>query len=65
MLNINFNANDLRFVVYMIMAVLISILGIVLSKKFENRKNKIIYVAAVVIFNLILALQICRLYMWA
>ncbi|MCI8519350.1 MAG: hypothetical protein HFJ51_04630 [Clostridia bacterium] len=65
MLNINFNANDLRLVVYMVMAVLISILGIVLSKKFENRKNKIIYVVAVVIFNLILALQICRLYMWA
>lgn len=65
MLNINFNANDLRLVVYMVMAVLISILGIVLSKKFENRKNKIIYVVAVLIFNLILALQICRLYMWA
>lgn len=65
MLNIDFNANNLRFVVYNVIAILISVLGFALSKKFENRKNKIIYVATVIIFNLILALQICRLYMWA
>ena len=64
MLNIDFNANNLRIVVYSIVAILISILGVVLSKKIDNRKNKIVYVGAVIIFNFLLALQICRLYTW-
>lgn len=65
MFNIDFNANDLRFVVYNVMAVVMAILGIVLSRKFESKKNRIIYVVTIILVNLLLAFKICRLYMWA
>lgn len=65
MLNIAFNANDLRRVVYNIMIVIMTILGIVLSREFENKKGKIIYVTTIILVNLLLALYICSLCMWA
>lgn len=64
MLNIDFNANDLRMVVYNIIAILISILGIILSKNFTTKKNRIIYILTIILFNFLLAFKICRLYMW-
>lgn len=64
MLNIDFNANDLRFVIYNVMVVIIGILGIVLSRKLESKKNRIIYIATVILVNLLLAFKICRLYTW-
>ena len=65
MFNIDFNANDLRFVIYNIISFIMLILGIVISKKFKTKKAKIIYNTTIIIFNLILVYQICRLYMWA
>ena len=65
MLNIAYNANDLRRVVYNIMIVIMTILGIVLSREFENKKGKIIYVTTIILVNLLLALYICSLCMWA
>ncbi len=64
MLNIDFNANDLRFVVYIVIAVLISILGGRLSKNIKSKKNKAIYIITVILFNLLLAFRICKLYAW-
>ncbi len=65
MFNINFNANDLRIIVYNILAVLLTIFGLFLSKKIESKKVKIIYVLTIFAFNILLAFKICQLYMWA
>lgn len=62
--NIVFNANDLRFVVYNVIAILMLILGIKLSKKFDSKKAKIIYNITIIIFNILLAALICEIYMW-
>lgn len=64
MFNIDFNANDLRLVVYNVIAILMLILGIKLSKKFNSKKAKIIYNITIIIFNLLLAALICKRYMW-
>lgn len=64
MFNIDFNANDLRFLVYNIFAVAITILGLILSKKFESKRIKVIYIITIFIFNVLLAYKICQLYMW-
>lgn len=62
--NIDFNANDLRFVIYNVVTILMGILGIVLSRKFESKKNRVIYIATIILVNLLLAFKICKLYMW-
>ena len=64
MFNIDFNANDLRLLVYNILAVAITILGLFLSKKIESKKIKIIYILTILVFNILLALKISQLYMW-
>ena len=51
MFNIDFNANDLRLIVYNILAVAITILSLFLSQKFESKKLKIIYVGIKIIKN--------------
>lgn len=64
MFNINFNANNLRRVIYSIITILMLILGIKLSKKFESKKAKIIYNVTIIIFNIVLAASVCKRYMW-
>lgn len=64
MLNVNFNANNLRFVVYNVIVVIMTILGIVLSRKFENKKTTITYIVSIILVNVLLAYKICQLYMW-
>ena len=64
MFNIDFNANDLRRVIYSIITILMLILGIKLSKKFNSKKAKIIYNITIITFNIVLAALICKRYMW-
>lgn len=64
MFNIDFNANDLRFVVYNILSVLMLVIGIYISKDYKNRYIRFIYNITIIIFNLILSYLICSLYMW-
>lgn len=64
MFNIDFNANDLRRVIYSIITILMLILGIKLSKKFDSKKIKIIYNVTILIFNIALLVIICKRYMW-
>lgn len=64
MFNIDFNANDLRFVVYTVISVLMVVLGINISKKFEKKQNKIIYNITIFLVNIILTFYVCKLYMW-
>ena len=65
MFNIDFNANDLRLIVYIILAFTLTVLGLFLSKKIENKKVKVMYVLTIFVFNILLAFKICQLYMWA
>lgn len=65
MFNIDFNANDLRLLVYNLIALTMFVLGIFLSKKIESKKMKVIYVITILVFNILLALKICQMYMWA
>ena len=65
MFNIDFNANDLRLIVYNIFAFAFTVFGLFLSKKIENKKVKVIYVLTIFVFNILLAFKICQLYMWA
>lgn len=65
MFNIDFNANDLRRLVYSLIAIAVFVLGLFLSKKIESKKKKTIYIITILIFNILLALKICQMYMWA
>lgn len=65
MFNINFNANNLRLIVYSILAIIITTLGLFLSKKIDSKKIKaILYVVTIFITNMLLTFKICQLYMW-
>ena len=64
MLNIAFNANNLRSVVYTVITIAMVILGAVLSKKLESKKEKAIYIVSILLFNSLLAFEICKLAMW-
>lgn len=50
MFNIDFNANDLRLIVYNILAFVLTVFGLFLSKKIENKKVKIMYVLTIFAF---------------
>lgn len=65
MFNIDFNANDLRLLVYTIITIIAAIIGIHLSKKLKSKKSKIIYILTIIILNILLGLKIYQLYMWA
>jgi len=64
MFNIDFNANDLRRVIYSIITILMLVLGIKLSKRFDSKKVRIIYNVTIIIFNIVLSVFICKRYMW-
>lgn len=65
MFNIPYNANDLRMTVYGILTVLMLALAIRFSRVFENKLLKVIYLLTVFLFNLFLALWVCRSFVWA
>lgn len=64
MLNIDFNANDLRRTVYSIVACLMLAWGIHISKAFKDRTAKVIYCVTIFVFNIVLTNYICRMFMW-
>lgn len=64
MLNIPFNANDLRLTVFSVLAAVLSVWSVVLSKKFESKTFKMIYCSGVVLFNVLLTVWFCKTAMW-
>lgn len=64
-LNIPFNANNLRFTVFSLLTVVLSIWSIVISRKFNKKMVKIIYPVSVVFFNMLLALWTIKAFMWS
>jgi len=65
MLNIAFNANDLRVTVFFALAVLLSVWSAFVSKKIQKKVVRIIYCVAVIVFNLLLAAWVAKNFMWA
>ena len=65
MLNIAFNANDLRRVVFFALTVLLSVWGFRISKSFQRKSTKILYCLAVLAVNTALTLWVIKTFMWA
>ena len=65
MLNIPFNANDLRVMVFSILTITLSIWSIVIAKTFKRKIAKILYCIAIILLNVILTLWIVNAFMWA
>ena len=65
MLNIPFNANDLRLTVFSVLTIGMTILGIAISKSFQRKSTKALYMIAVVLLNVILTMWVVKAFMWA
>ena len=65
MLNIPFNANDLRLTVFSVLTIGIAILSIVNSKAFNRKITKFLYCLAAVMLNVALTLWVVKAFMWA
>ena len=65
MLNIAFNANDLRVTVFFALAILLSAWSAIIAKRFPKNVIKIIYCIAVLVLNLLLAAWVAKNFMWA
>ena len=65
MLNIAFNANDLRRVVFLALTILMFVWSVRISKDFKVKVAKILYCFAVLVVNTALALWVVKTFMWA
>lgn len=65
MLNIPFNANDLRILVFAILTIVLSVWAFNISKIFKRKVMQIIYCAAVVSINILLTIWVVNTFMWA
>lgn len=65
MLNIPFNANDLRLTVFSALTIGLSIWSIGISKIFNSKTAKVLYCLSVVLVNVLLTLWVVKTFMWA
>lgn len=65
MLNIPFNANDLRLTVFSVLTIGMTILSVTISKSFQRKSTKFLYRIAVVLLNVILTMWVVKAFMWA
>lgn len=65
MLNIPFNANDLRMTVFSLLTIVLSIWSIVISKRFNRKMMKILYTVAAILLNVLLTMWTVKTFMWA
>lgn len=65
MLNIPFNANDLRLAVFVVLTISLSVWSIFISKKYNKKITKFLYCGAVIILNVVLTLWVAKTFMWA
>ena len=65
MLNIPFNANDLRVTVFTILAIALSVWAVSISKIVKVRIAKILYCVLVILINVLLAMWFVKTFMWA
>ena len=65
MLNIPFNANDLRQTVFSILTIGLSVWSIIIAKRINKTYLKVLYAVAVVLLNVILSLWVIKAFIWA
>lgn len=65
MLNIPFNANDLRLVVFAGLTIGLSAWGIIISKRFHKKIAKFLYCLVVLVLNAMLTLWVVKTFLWA
>ena len=65
MLNIPFNANDLRVTVFSVLTIGLAIWSIVISKAFKRKNARLLYCLGVILLNVILTLWVVKTFMWA
>ena len=65
MLNIPFNANDLRLIVFSVLTVGMAVLGVILSRAFHKKITKILYCFAAILLNVALTMWVVKAFMWA
>lgn len=63
--SIPFNANDLRFYLFLVLTIALTFLSIFFSQNFKNKIWKVLYPIFTFLFNLIFTFFICHIYMWA
>ena len=64
MLNIPFNANDLRLIVFSVLTVGMAVLGVILSRAFHKKITKILYCFAAILLNVALTMWVVKAFMW-
>ena len=64
MLNIPFNANDLRLIVFSVLTVDMAVLGVILSRAFHKKITKILYCFAAILLNVALTMWVVKAFMW-
>lgn len=64
MLNIPFNANDLRLTVYLALTIAMLVWGIRRAKRMSGKSIKVLYCAAILLWNLFLTGSIVKMFMW-
>ena len=65
MFHIPFNANDLRFTVFSVLTIGLSVWSMVISKTFHRKTAKYLYCLAVIVWNVILTLWVVKTFLWA
>ena len=65
LLNIPYNANDLRLTVFAALTVVLSVWGISIAKRFNRSIAKWLYCAAVILVNILLTMWVVKIFMWA
>lgn len=65
MLNIPFNANDLRTTVFSAFTIAMAILSVSISKSFQSKCTKTLYRIAAVLLNVILTMWVVNAFLWA
>ena len=65
MLNIPFNANDLRLTVYLLLTIGMFVWSILRAGHFQKKAVKILYCSAVIVWNLLLTGCAVKVFMWA
>ena len=65
MLNIPFNANDLRLTVFSLVTIAMSIWSCFIAKSFKSKIVKLVYCSSVILLNVLLTIWSVKAFMWA
>ena len=65
MLNIPYNANDLRLTVFSVLAIGMYVWSIMISKRFSSKITKLLYCLFAILLNVMLAIWVVKTFMWA